>query len=56
MALEGFIKAAMLDPEWNDPQEEQRKLESYLKNTREYIEEKVNMGAENFIYIHVLWF
>lgn len=43
MALDGFGKAAMLDPEWGDPKEEQRKLENYLQNTKEYIEEKVNI-------------
>ena len=41
MALDGFGKAAILDPSWNDPQEEQRKLEVYLRNMKDYIEEKV---------------
>lgn len=40
MALDGFGKAAILDPSWNDPQEEQRKLEVYLRNMKDYIEEK----------------
>lgn len=39
--MDGFCKAAVLDPEWNDPRVEQRKLESYLQNMREFIEEKV---------------
>ena len=41
MALDGFGKAAILDPAWNDPQEEQKKLEVYLRNMKEYIEQKV---------------
>ena len=47
LALDGFGKAAVLDPEWNDPKEERRKLENYLRNTQKYIEEKVNHGITN---------
>ena len=43
LALGGFEKAALLDPQWEDPREEKRKLESYLGNTFEYIEGKVSM-------------
>eukprot|EP00795_Rhopilema_esculentum_P001132 gene1132-15476_t len=46
LALGGFERAALLDPQWEDPRDEKRKLESYLRNTLEYIEGKGKLKAK----------
>ena len=46
MALSGFERAAELDPEWEDPKEERRRLIDYLQSTQEYIEKKVTIMSQ----------
>ena len=46
MSLSGFERAAELDPEWEDPKEERRRLINYLRNIQEYIEKKVTVMSQ----------
>eukprot|EP00794_Sanderia_malayensis_P018594 gene18594-20460_t len=40
LSLDGFRKAAHLEPDWEDPNNELKTMVSFLQNTKEYIEKK----------------